>query len=511
MLAILLWVLGLTPPQSLSQLAKDKPKFIGNALSSGIPIYTNYSNYWNQVTPGNAGKWGSVEGFRNSYNWIPLDDIYNYSITNGFRYKHHTLVWGQQEPLWVAGLDSASQRVEVEEWIRLVGEKYTSASFVDVVNEPFHAPPSYMNALGGSGKTGWDWVITAFAWARQYCIRGTKLILNEYNVLQDNLVTDNFIRLIDTLRVRNLIDAIGIQGHYFEFKSAAGMTPAYAYPIGTLKANLDKLAATGLPIYISEFDINEPDDAIQLQNYQTYFPMFWEHPGVVGITLWGYVQGDMWKVNAYLVRSDGSERPALQWLRRYVTIPLPPVLVSPVGTNGEPRNPRLVWRPSATASSYRLRVSTSGGFSPIVVDTVLADTICQVNPLAANARYYWQVNASNDSGTSAYSASGIFMTGDQILAVQGDPGTPAEFRLFQNYPNPFNPSSTITYEVPHNMHVKISLYDPLGREVATLVNDNRPAGRHSVTIDAGNLPSGAYLYRMTAGGYGSVRKLLVVK
>lgn len=68
----------------------------------------------------------------------------------------------------------------MEKWIRLVGERYPDMDFVDVVNEPFNAPPPYKNALGGSGTTGGDWVITAFQWARQYCPSRTKLLLNEY-------------------------------------------------------------------------------------------------------------------------------------------------------------------------------------------------------------------------------------------------------------------------------------------------------------------------------------------
>ena len=187
---------------------------------------------------------------------------------------------------------------------------------IDVVNEPFHAVPSYANALGGSGKTGWDWVITAFQWARKYCFPGVKLLINDYSILQDNAITTNYINLIDTLRVRGLVDGIGIQGHYFEYKGSG-----YNWPIPTLRSNLNRLAALGLPIYISEFDINEANDSTQLANYQIYFPLFWENPGVKGITLWGYQQPYTWLANAYLVRTDGTERPALQWLRIFVATP----------------------------------------------------------------------------------------------------------------------------------------------------------------------------------------------
>jgi GH35 family endo-1,4-beta-xylanase len=288
-----------------------KTKYLGNTIRT--TFRSNFTKYWNQVTPENAGKWGSVEGTKDSYNWGPLDNIYNFAQTNGFPYKHHAFVWGSQYPTWITTLDSASQRAQVEEWIRLAATRYPKMAMVDVVNEPFTTAVPFMNALGGTGKTGWDWVITAFTWARQYCAPGVKLLLNEYNVLQSNTVTDNYMRLIDTLRVRGLIDGVGIQGHYFEFKGAG-----YAYPVTTLKANLDRIAAKGLPIYITEFDINEPVDSIQLQSYKTYFPLFWEHPAVKGMTLWGYMQYDIWKTDAFVLDERGAERPAMQWLRSYI-------------------------------------------------------------------------------------------------------------------------------------------------------------------------------------------------
>ena len=86
----------------------------------------------------------------------------------------------------------------------------------------------------------------------------------------------------------------------------------------TIASNLKLLAATGLPIYISEYDVNEASDAKQLAIYEEQFPIFWNDPAVKGITLWGYIQGIIWRQNAYLVRTDGTERPALEWMQQYV-------------------------------------------------------------------------------------------------------------------------------------------------------------------------------------------------
>jgi endo-1,4-beta-xylanase len=494
------------PSQSHSQLAKGKGRFVGNALSSYIPIYANFGTYWNQVTPGNAGKWESVEGGMNSYDWTWLDAFYNYAMGNTFLFKDHCLIWGAQQPNWIDGLDSAQQRAKVEQWIDTVCSRYGSMAMVDVVNEPFHQPPVYMHALGDSGATGWDWVVTAFTWARQYALRGVELLLNEYNVLQDNAVTTRYLALIDTLRVRGLIDGIGVQGHYFEFKGSG-----YTYDVNTLKYNLGRLVATGLPVYISEFDINEANDSTQLANYKVYFPLFWENPGVKGITLWGYVQGDMWKTDAYLIRYDGSERPALQWLRKYIASPLPPTLVSPISVVGEPRNPLLVWRSSETALSYRVQVSTLPNFTPIVVDSTLADTTARLAPLSAMTVYYWRAAASNDSGWSSYSSGAWFRTGDQIDAVDEPADLPAVLALEQNFPNPFNPSTVLRYTLPAAGEVRLAVYDVLGREVAVLERERKSPGSYEAKFDGSSLSSGVYLCRLTAGGFARTVKMVLAK
>jgi plastocyanin len=88
---------------------------------------------------------------------------------------------------------------------------------------------------------------------------------------------------------------------------------------------------------------------------------------------------------------------------------------------------------------------------------------------------------------------------------------PEMFALEQNYPNPFNPSTVIRYDIPTNAIVKISIYDMLGREVATLVNGNQMAGHYNVTFNAKNLPSGVYLYSLHAGDRTFVQKMLLLK
>ncbi len=95
----------------------------------------------------------------------------------------------------------------------------------------------------------------------------------------------------------------------------------------------------------------------------------------------------------------------------------------------------------------------------------------------------------------------------------GVPGSniPGEFALMQNYPNPFNPSTKIKFDLPEGSDVKLRVYNVLGEEVATLINGILPAGQHEVKFDASNLASGIYIYRMRAGNFVQVKKMLLMK
>jgi len=88
---------------------------------------------------------------------------------------------------------------------------------------------------------------------------------------------------------------------------------------------------------------------------------------------------------------------------------------------------------------------------------------------------------------------------------------PGAFVLHQNYPNPFNPVTVIRFDLPENTHVLLRLYNILGEEVATLIDAEQEAGFRSVRLDASGLPSGVYFYRLRAGSFSSVRKLMIMK
>jgi hypothetical protein len=88
---------------------------------------------------------------------------------------------------------------------------------------------------------------------------------------------------------------------------------------------------------------------------------------------------------------------------------------------------------------------------------------------------------------------------------------PDKFRLHQNYPNPFNPTTTISFDLPEQSHVTLKVYNILGQEIATLINEVKQAGSYKETFDASSLSSGVYIYKLSAGTYTSSKKMILIK
>ena len=275
--------------------ASATKKFIGNITTSGA-VRSDFINYWNQITPENEGKWGSVEGTRNVYNWAPLDRLYAYARANKIPVKAHNFVWGAQAPSWINNLNATETAAEIEQWIRDYCTRYPDTAMIDVVNEAVagHQPAAYAQKAFGN-----NWIQRVFQLARQYCPNSI-LILNDYNNIQWQ--HNEFIALAKAQG--NYIDAVGLQAHDVKGLSAA-----------QVKTAIDDIwNQVGKPIYISEYDIGDTNDQVQLQNFQAHIPVFWNHPHVAGITIWGYVAGRTWINGSGLIQDNGTPRPAMTWL-----------------------------------------------------------------------------------------------------------------------------------------------------------------------------------------------------
>jgi hypothetical protein len=210
----------------------------------------------------------------------------------------------------------------------------------------------------------------------------------------------------------------------------------------------------------------------------------------------------------------------------FTTITAPPaattLLLPAANATDVPRNPTFVWNSAINATKYRLQVATDNNFTSIVLDTIAFEdtTLTVKDPLGAQGDYFWQVFSGNIGGFGTTpSTPRLFSTGDSIIqAVAGaNSERPKVFALLQNYPNPFNPTTNIAYELPTTAHVKITIYDVLGRVVATLADGIQTANRYRITWNASNVSTGVYFCRMEAqaadgsGNFNFVKKLLLMK
>jgi len=102
-------------------------------------------------------------------------------------------------------------------------------------------------------------------------------------------------------------------------------------------------------------------------------------------------------------------------------------------------------------------------------------------------------------------------TGGSIFVNNISVEIPDKYSLSQNYPNPFNPSTNIRYQITKNKFVKITVYDLLGKEIETLVNEKQSPGTYEVTFDGSNYPSGVYFYKLSSGDFSETKKMVLIK
>lgn len=298
-----------------------KGKYLANIIAGSPNV--SYNTLWNGVTAENSCKWGSVEGSRDVMNWGGADVSYNHAKNNNLIFRYHAAVWAAQYPGWLfnSNLSTADARAEVVEYMEAIAARYPLMDQIDVLNEQLgnHQADNQKlrNLLGGSSNvspTDFGWQIWLFEQARRI-FPNTKLILNDYGLENDQNAINQQLNLLKVLRDRGVVDGFGSQAHCFNID---GMSAT------ALKNALDLMDNSGVPTYITELDLNggqESDNnaSAQLSSYQTHFPVYWDHPSVAGITLWGYVNGATWIGGTGLMTSSGTEKSAMTWLKSYVS------------------------------------------------------------------------------------------------------------------------------------------------------------------------------------------------
>jgi len=297
-----------------AQLAKGQCKYLGNIITNSVP--SDFSTYWNQASPENSGKWSSVQSSvkSTSYNWSGFQTVYDWGKSTGNPVKFHVLVWGSQQPS-----DASSATIDdIKKWFQAVHTKFPDVAQIDVVNEAYstHAPAQYKNALKGAASTygvtasDYDWIFVAFKMARELWTdsKKTKLIYNDYNTIEYDAENNWQVAMATAAKAQNIpIDAIGLQAH-----------DAYKLSTSSVKAKIDKIAAVGFPLYVTEYDIGLSDDTQQKNVMAEQMTMFWNHPDIYGVTYWGLRDGQTWRTGTGIFTSSGALRPSMTWLKDWI-------------------------------------------------------------------------------------------------------------------------------------------------------------------------------------------------
>ena len=257
---------------------------------------------FNAVTIGNHLKWGTWrdlkrrEDAKKAMDWI---------LANNLRLRGHNLVWpgrkftpGPFNKMQDFGPSfSDTIRRHIKDIVTATKGKVYGW---DVINEIMHEK-DYFNVMPRTEAAEW------FKLARQYD-PGATLYINEYSML-NNVASpkniQNYLAIIKELQGYGApIDAIGVQGH-------VGRQPRD--PVDVL-SDLDMFKSTGLPVQITEFDINSPDEELQADYTRDFLIACYSHPVVDGFTMWGFWQSDHWKPDAAMYRKDWTPKPnAAEW------------------------------------------------------------------------------------------------------------------------------------------------------------------------------------------------------
>jgi len=194
----------------------------------------------------------------------------------------------------------------------------------------------------------------------------------------------------------------------------------------------------------------------------------------------------------------------------------PPVspLKTPTGLSAVAGTAKVVltWTDnSSVEDGYKVERSTNGTTWTVLATTNASATSYSDNGLA-DGTYSYRVRAVDATvPESAYSNTASATVTTVVTGVSDLSGTPTEFALMQNYPNPFNPSTKIRFALPNSANVHIAVYNLIGQEIAQLASGEMSAGYHEVVWDASNVNSGIYFYRIQAGSFTELKKMILMK
>ena len=437
----------------------------------------------------------------------------NWAARQGFTFRGHTLVWHNQTPaeFFYSGYTTSGMRLPkakmtvrlgnyIEEIVRIIHTGWPGVlAAMDVVNEAIDDNTGAVRTAGNDWYTTFGdttYVLQAFGFARQYTVQygetGIKLYYNDYNT-EIAKKADGIVRLCTPIFQAGYLDGIGMQEHdNLSTPTAQGFIDSYNKfsPICT------EMSVTELDVAAGSATPSAAVLATQANQYAMLFKCFVERSflsgrgKIVNVSKDGLNDQYTFQTNQSSSLWDAGNKckPAF-------------FAVARVGTYYNALDSLLAFADTLRQGDYTqaswttfaglltaARSALTRNYSPSVsADTALA--VAEANLQSAVAGLVRSVNSVPASGGLTVSA----------------------FALGQNYPNPFNPSTLIGYSIHSPGRVSLTVYDVLGREVATLFEGIRQPGTYTAHFDGTELSSGVYLYRLQSGGMVETRKLVIVK
>ena len=386
----------------------------------------------------------------------------------------------------------------------------------------------------GQAALSWD-----YAWDMDVDLAGNVYVLArsvgvsdwDYLTIKYNTNGDSLLVLRSVNGEEEDAQRIAVDNQGGIFVTGVCETSQYAKTIKYLQvpftapANLTAAAVSSSKINLTWQENNTLEAGFKIQR-STNAGATWILKDSVGANITAYTDSLLtqntiyhYRIFAYNLYNNSSySNVAFDTTFIYVPLPSAPNLISPPNnSSGQSTTPLLDWDTVSAATNYKIQVSVDSLFTSPVYDStgvVLSQVTVPAGRLNNNTSYFWRVRGRNNGGEGPWSVIWRFTTSLTSITQTGTE-IPEVFKLYNNYPNPFNPVTKIKFDIPavssNSVPVKIAVYNLLGEEVTLLADKQMQPGSYDVSFDASMYSTGVYFYRIKAGEFTDVKKMILVK